>query len=593
VTIPLRDYFLIGDLHTAALVSSDASIDWLCLPSFDSPSVFAGLLDEKRGGAFMILADEYVTHGSYLPDIPIVETVFEGKKSSFSVRDFMVPRPTEEVIAHLLVRKVTGLRGATTVRFSFAPRMRYARQKVLLRKSDVRLLRARIGERSLWLHLPLGARVRRTNNGTSAEMSVDVQEGESVAVILEYSMESRLRFQDRDLEAETVAYWREWLALGTFPTEGRELLVRSAITLKLLQFFPSGGIIAAPTTSLPETIGGERNWDYRYVWIRDASFVLTALSLSGYTGEAHKFFRFIEEIAEGTRECEGDACDTQVPVMYTVWGQRVPREEELRYLNGYEGSRPVRIGNGAADQVQLDIFGSLIDAYYTLWKTGMVLSKKRRNVLLFLTRKIQHLWKSEENGIWEIRGGRRHFTYGKVMCWVGVDRAVKMAEILGVSDEQRKAWEALREEIHEWIWEHCFDSDRGTFRQHPDTDAHDATNFLFPLVGFLDPRDPRAATMIEATRKELTVNGVFVYRYRTEDGLSGGEGAFLLCSFWMIAALASVGREREAKALLRKLERCVAPSGLMSEEIDPATGMYLGNFPQAFSHVGYIMAAMS
>ncbi|MBI1934213.1 glycoside hydrolase family 15 protein, partial [Candidatus Peregrinibacteria bacterium] len=553
MTVPLRDYFLIGNLQTAALVSSDASIDWMCSPCLDSPSIFARIIDETRGGTFGIQAEGFISRAAYLPETAIVETIFEGKDASFSVRDFMLPRSTEEVVAHFLIRKITGIKGRASVRLIFAPRPRYARQKIMLRKKDERLLQARIGERSLWVHIPRGARMRRIKNGTSAEIVVDVIEGASLSVILEHSTESRLRFQDRDFEMETMAYWREWISKGKFPKARRDLLVRSAITLKLLQFFPSGGIVAAPTTSLPETLGGGRNWDYRYVWIRDASFVLSAFSLLGYTEEALKFFRFIEEVAEGVRECEGEACDIQMSVMYSIWGQRVPREEELRHLRGYAGSHPVRIGNGAADQVQLDIFGSLIDAYYVLWKKGMVVSKKRRDVLLLLIRKIQQLWKSQESGIWEIRGGTFDFTYGKVMCWVGMDRAVKMAAALGVSDEQIQQWEALRKEIHEWIWGNCFDDVRCTFRQHPGTASQDATNFFFVLLGFLNPKDSRTAKIIEETRKELTINDVFVYRYRTADGLQGEEGAFLLCSFWMIAALAKIGRKDEARALLQKI----------------------------------------
>lgn len=593
VPVPLREYFLIGDLHTSALVSSGGSIDWLCLPAFDAPSVFGALLDEGRGGSFRVRAEGAVSRSAYLPESAIVETVFEEKQAAFSVRDFMAPRPTEEVVAHLLVRKVTGLRGNAVVRFVFSPRPRYARQKVLFRKRDARMLQARIGERSLWVHVPRGARVRRTNNGCTAEITLNIGEGASAAIIMEYSVESRLRLQDRDLEAETLAYWQEFVRHGRFPEDGRDLLVRAAITLKLLQFFPTGGIVAAPTTSLPEAIGGVRNWDYRYVWIRDASFVLTALSLLGYTEEAQKFFRFLEEVAEGVRECEGDACDYRIPVMYTIWGQRVPREEELRHLRGYAQSGPVRIGNGATDQQQLDIFGSLIDAYYTFWNAGMALSKKRRDVILLLVRKIQELWRQEESGIWEVRGGAFQFTYGKVMCWVGVDRALRMADALGVSEEQKKQWQALREEMRAWIWKNCFDAERGTFRQHPGTAAQDATNFFFVLLGFLEPGDPRTTTIIEETRKELSASDTFVYRYRTEDGLPGGEGAFLLCSFWMIAALAKSGQTEEARKLLRNVEGMLPPSGLMAEEIDPALGTYLGNFPQAFSHLGYITAAMA
>lgn len=579
VPVPLREYFLIGDLHTSALVSSRGSIDWLCLPAVDSPSVFASVLDETRGGTFTILADGNISSAAYVPETAIVETVFEAKKSKFSVRDFMLPL--------FLVRKLSGLRGVSTVRFLCSPRPDYARQHTVFYKKSECLLQAPLCGYSLWIHLPKGAKVQLKNEAGDAEITINVAEGDSAELVMEYATTPSSSFRDRDLEGETMTFWREWIARGKFSEEERGALVRSAITLKLLQFAPTGAFVAAPTTSLPEEIGGVRNWDYRYTWVRDGAFAASALAKLGYREEAEQFLRFFENRVPDVWVRK------DLQVMYTVHGDRLQGEEELTHLRGYADSRPVRIGNGAASQRQLDIYGSLLDLYAECHRQGVTVTPRGRELILLCVQRIAELWKEKESGIWEVRGGTFHFTYGKVMCWVGVDRALQMADALGVSEEQKRKWQTLREEMRVWIWENCFDAARGTFRQHPGTAAQDATNFFFVLLGFLEPSDPRTMTVIEETRKELSVSDAFVYRYKTEDGLPGGEGAFLLCGFWMIAALAKSGRTEEARKLLRSMESMLPPSGLMAEEIDPALGMYLGNFPQAFSHLGYITAAMA
>lgn len=587
VPVPLREYFLIGDLHTSALVSSGGSIDWLCLPAFDAPSVFGALIDEERGGSFRVRAEGAVSRSAYLPESAIVETVFEEKQAAFSVRDFMLPLPKRATATNVLVRKLSGLHGISTVRFLCSPRPDYARQHIVFHKKSERLLQAPIGEHSLWIHLPKGASVRLENDAESVEITITVADGDSAELIMEYAATPSSSFRDRDCEGETMTFWREWIARGKFSEEERETLIRSAITLKLLQFAPTGAFVAAPTTSLPEEIGGVRNWDYRYTWVRDGAFTADALAKLGYMEEAVQFLRFFEN-------CVPDVwVRRDLQVMYTVHGGLLRGEEELVHLCGYADSSPVRIGNGAASQRQLDIYGSLLDLYAECHRQGMTVTSHGRELILLCARRIAELWEERESGIWEVRGGAFPFTYGKVMCWVGMDRALRMANTLGVSEEQKRKWKALREEIRAWIWDKCFDAERGTFRQHPETAAQDATNFFFVLLGFLEPSDPRTATVIEETRKELSASDIFVYRYKAEDGLSGGEGAFLLCSFWMIAALAKSGRMEEARELLRKAESMLPPSGLMAEEIDPVTGMYLGNFPQAFSHLGYITAAMS
>lgn len=586
---PIRDYFLIGDLHTAAIVSAGGSIDWLCLPYFDSPSVFAGILDDEKGGAFRLEMPGYRSSARYLPYTAIVETTFEGE-SSFILKDFMLPRPTEEVVPHYLIRSFTGTTGTTRIKLLFDPRPNYARQRSIFSRENDRLYGMRIDERTLWLHLPAGAKAEPMPGKHGLEITFDLAEGETKELALEYAIESRLQLSKRDLEKETAEFWRSWITEGNF-NFSREHLVRSAISLKLMQFYPTGGLIAAPTTSLPEEIGGVRNWDYRYVWLRDASFTLYAFYVLGFTKEAEKFFRFIERIAQDAKHCEGDTCDLDLSIMYTIWGQPLQGESTLDNLSGYRDSRPVRTGNGAAEQFQLDAYGSLIDAYYFMSKRGLPISEEGKEIIQMLVRAISLHWQRKDSGIWEVRGGDRHFTYSKVMAWMGVERALRLADTLGISDAQREAWEKLKQEIEEWIWTNCYDEERSTFRQHPDTGAQDATNFMFVLLFFISRHDPRAKKMIEATRKELTKNDLYVYRYLNDDGLEGHEGAFMFCMFWQIAAMAAVGMTEEADKLLMRIEECIPPSGLMSEEIDPKTGEYLGNHPQAFSHIGYILSA--
>lgn len=586
---PIKDYFLIGDLQTAALVGKNGSIDWLCLPYFDSPSVFASILDEGKGGAFRVDAPGYAPHARYLPYTAIVETTFEKEGTEFVLKDFMLPRPTEEVVPHYLIRKIVGKKGKHTVRFTFDPRPNYARQRAII-QVDGMTCSVRIEDRTLWLHLPKGTRIKALEQLGGLEIEMDIHEGETKEIVLEYTVASRLKLQDRDWEKETAEFWKSWITQGNFEFS-REHLVRSAITLKMMQFYPTGGLIAAPTASLPEEMRGVRNWDYRYVWVRDATFTLYAFYVLGFQEEAKKFFRFIESIAEEAKRCEGDICDLDLGVMYTIWGQPLQGETVLEHLEGYGGSKPVRIGNGAAEQFQLDAYGSLIDAYYFMSKRGLEISEAGTDIIKMLVRAIEANWQRKDSGIWEVRGGDRHFTYSKMMAWLGVDRAVKLAETLELSAETVKKWEKLRDQIADWIWKNCYDETRGTFRQHPDTDAQDASNFLYVILFFLSRHDEKAVKMIEETRKELTKDELFVYRYLNDDGLEGGEGAFLLCSFWQIAAMAAVGKTDEAEKLLKRFEGLMPESGLIAEELEPKTGEYLGNFPQGFSHIGYILSA--
>lgn len=585
----IRDSFLIGDLHTSALVTTDGAINWLCLPSFDSPSIFAGLLDEEIGGRFSIETNGYEAAARYLPYTAIVEHTFTSPESEFVAKDFMLPRPTEEVVPHYLIRVFEGRKKSTHVTLLFDPRPNYARQRSIFSRESNRLYAMRIDESVIWLHLPEGSTAQPRAGKHGLEISFDLNEGERKEVIMEYTSQSRLHLGQRNFEHETAEFWRSWITEGDFKFS-REHLVRSAITLKLMQFYPTGGLIAAPTTSLPEQIGGMRNWDYRYVWMRDATFTLYAFYVLGFTKEAERFFGFIERIAEDAKRCEHGVCELDLSVLYTIWGQPLQGESTLDHLSGYRNSKPVRIGNAAAEQFQLDIYGSLIDAYYFMNKRGLKISEKGKEVIQMLVRAIETHWKMADSGIWEVRGKDHQFTYSKVMAWLGVERALRMSEVLGISDSQKRKWEGLKQEIEDWIWQNCYDTERGTFKQHPETNAQDATNFLFILLFFISRHDPRAKKMIESTRKELTKQELFVYRYLNDDGLPGHEGAFLFCSFWQIAALAATGETDEAEKLLLQMEEKMPVSGLLSEEMDPVTGEFLGNFPQAFSHIGYIMA---
>ncbi len=586
---PIRDYLLIGDLHTAALVSARGSIDWLCFPTFDGPSVCARILDERRGGRFAVDDWGWETASAYEPDTAIVETRFSRAEEAFLVRDCFLPRPIEEVVPHYLVRSVTGERGTSEVTFLFDPRPRYARQQRVFIHKRSRLLSVRLGERSLWLHLPRGARVERRRGG-GVWIGLSVEEGETKELALEYSLDARLHLRRRNLLEETRAFWRDWVAEGRYRGPHRDRQVRSAITLKLMQFYPTGGLIAAPTTSLPEELGGERNWDYRYVWMRDATFTLSAFRLVGHRAEAEKFFGFVERIVEEAKEEEEESGSRfELNLMYTIWGQIVQGEQELEHLSGYRGSRPVRIGNGAAAQHQLDLYGSIIDAYAAAHGAGMEMTPEGRDVVRFLAARIIDRWREADSGIWEVRDDVRHFTYSKVMCWVGLDRALGLADVLALTPEERAAWGETRDTIAAWVWEHCYDAERGTFRQHPDTDAQDATNFLFVLLGFVDPDDARARSIVERTAEELGTGELFIHRYKSGDGLRGEEGAFLLCSAWYIAALAAIGERERARNLFDRFCALMPDSGLLAEEIDPRTGEFLGNFPQAFSHIGLLL----
>ena len=393
-------------------------------------------------------------------------------------------------------------------------------------------------------------------------------------------------YSHKDLEKKTRKFWTKWVSKGTFFEFCREKLIRSAITLKLMQFYKTGALIAAPTTSLPESLGGDRNWDYRYVWIRDATFALYAFYILGYKDEAKRFFSFIEKISQGF-----DKKGFDLEPIYTIDGKKPPKEKNINHIEGYKKSKPVRIGNDATDQLQLDVYGTLIDAYYFMLKKGFRISKKKKKIILYLVDQIEKKWKEKDSGIWEFRENIKEYTYSKVSSWVGVNRVLRIADSLGLSKERIEELRKLEEEIKYWIWQNCYDLKNNKLLRYPGSKHQDSTNFLFVLLQFLNKHDPSTKEIIKNTKKELSHKDIFVYRYKEQDEFKGKEGAFVLCSFWMIASLAIIGEVKEAEKLFKKFEKCIGENNLIPEEINPANGEYLGNYPQAFSHMGYIMSA--
>lgn len=582
----IEDYLLIGGLRTGALVSNTGSIDWLCLPYFDSPSIFAQLLDPS-GGSFSIDASGFTTSSHYVPDTAIAELILTSPEAEISLRDFMEPQEQSDLTTHqYIVRKLTCLKGSTSLTFKFDVKPNYARSKISWQQKGNELFAA-YDKGWLVLHTPSTSKINKNKNGFNIELSLS--KGQVKQLVLEYQpvRQSDLKPPD-NLEHITLSFWKDWVAKGNYVDFCRDNLVRSAITLKLMQFAPTGAIVAAPTTSLPEAIGGVRNWDYRYVWIRDATFTLYAFRVLGYTEEAERFFDFIHDIIEHYDDEQFD-----ISLMYTIFGKLAPSESTLDHFEGYAKSKPVRIGNDAASQFQLDVYGSLIDAVYFATKRGIKNEHKGRNrkLVINLVNKIDQVWRHSDSGIWEVRSSRQQFTYSKVMSWVGAERAARLKDILGFSDEETALCHNLASDIKDWIWQNSYLKEDKNLSQYPGTKAVDATNFLLVLLQFLNKHDPKTKEIINNTQRELCHQEAFVYRYLSNDGLPGKEGAFVLCSFWLISALAIVEDVAEATRLFEKIETFLAPNGLISEEIDVETGKYLGNYPQAFSHVGYIMSA--
>ncbi len=592
----IEDYALLGDTHSAALVSIDGSIDWLCVPRFDSASCFGALLDEQKGGRWQIAPAGAPDRArrTYRPDSMVLETTFEKGDGKVLLIDCLpLQRPSnplsprqvfpEEIVA----RVVKGVSGTVRMEMEYAPRFDYGDVVPWLR--PVNGVISAVGGPDA---LDLRAEVPLEIDGATVRASFDVSEGETCAFITSYRQShlepnlGRLPAQCEELIRETDRFWREWASQCELEGRWKDEIVRSLLVLKALTYSPTGGIAAAATTSLPEAIGGVRNWDYRYCWLRDATFTLEVLLAHGYTAEAEEWRDWL------LRAVAGDPQDIQI--MYGVRGERRLPELELGWLSGYEGSRPVRVGNAAVEQFQLDVYGEVMDALHSARRAGIDTSAEDWELERWIADFVCRVWREPDEGIWEVRSGRKHFVHSKVMAWVAIDRAISAVENFGKSGPVER-WKKVRAEIREEVLTKGFHSERGHFvRAYGDTEL-DASLLMLPLVGFIEATDERMRATIEAIEAELVVDG-YVLRYRTEatdDGLPPGEGAFLMCTFWLVDCLVLLERYDDAEDLFRLLVAKLNDVGLLSEQYDPRLGRLVGNFPQAFSHVALATAALA
>lgn len=579
--LPIEAYALIGDTRSAALVGRDGSIDWLCLPRFDSPACFAALLGEPRHGRWLLAPSAPVqrTRRHYRGATLVLETEFETDSGIARVIDCM---PMGRDPFGRVLRIVEGVAGEVAMQMELIIRFDYGSVVPWVQRSGHKLS-ATAGPDALELRTP--ALLRGEDMTTRAEFVV--RPGERVPFVLSYrSPHQRARAgiaADAALEA-TEKWWRSWSARCTYEGPWREQVLRSLITLKALTYQPTGGIVAAPTTSLPEQLGGVRNWDYRYCWLRDANFALVALLYAGYRDEARAWRAWL------LRAVAGRPQDLQI--LYGISGERRLPEAEIPWLPGYEGAAPVRTGNAAASQYQLDVYGEVLDTFHLTRAAGVATQTRAWDVHKVLLDFLESNWERPDEGIWEVRGPRRQFTHSKVMAWVAFDRAVKAVERFGLNGEVAR-WRALRAAVHAQVCREGYDAERNTFVQHYGSKNLDASLLMIPLVGFLPPEDPRVRGTVEAVRTGLAVDGL-IRRYSTDhgvDGLPPGEGAFLPCSFWLADNLALAGRHVEAKALFERLLALCNDVGLIAEGYDTERQRLVGNFPQAMTHVALINTA--
>ena len=580
--MPLRieDYALIGDLETAALVGKDGSIDWLCVPRFDSASCFAALLGTPEEGRWLIapVGEVKAVRRRYRPGTLILETEFETADGVAVLIDFMPPRREHPDV----VRIVHGKRGHVTMRTEITMRFDYGTTIPWVRKAEEGL-RAIAGPNSLRLRTPVP--LRGENFHTVGEFAV--ARGQDVPFTLAWRPSherlGRLPNAENDLDA-TEEWWKEWTKQCKYRGRWREQVVRSLITLKALIYHPTGGVVAAPSTSLPEQLGGLRNWDYRYCWLRDATLTLYALLIGGYHDEARRWRDWL------LRAVAGEPAKLQI--MYGLAGERQLPEWEIDWLSGYEQSKPVRIGNAASTQLQLDVYGEVMDSFHLAWRNAAKTDEVGQQFQVAMLEFLEGAWRRPDRGLWESRGEPRHYVHSKVMTWVAFDRAVKAVE-KSQFEGPIERWRAIRSAIHEEICRNGFDSQRRTFVQSFGASKLDAALLLMPTVGFLPAKDPKMLGTVKAIERELIQNGL-VWRYVRDGepgGLAGPEGAFLACCFWYVDILTLQGRTKEARQHFERLIELANDVGLLSEEYDPTTSRLVGNFPQAFSHVALINSA--
>ena len=600
---PIENYGIIGDMHTAALVGLNGSIDWLCFPHFDSPSVFAAILDDRKGGYFEIApADVQSTPKQfYWPETNVLVTRFLSTGGVGEVTDFMEVAPAtsdNQHHRHRLIRRVRTVRGTMNFRMICRPAFNFARDAHRLKITP---RGAAFYSDTLNLGLATGVSLQQEAEGVQADFRLS--EGESAVFLLQAidpgaTCDACMSTEEaHDAFINTVNYWRRWISGCTYAGRWRETVHRSALALKLLTYEPTGAIIAAPTAGLPEVIGGVRNWDYRYTWIRDAAFTLYGLLRIGFTEEATAFMQWLEA------RCHEPNPDGSLQIMYSIDGRHQLKEESLEHLDGYKASRPVRIGNDAFKQLQLDIYGELMDSVYLYNKYGNPISY---DLWIHLRRLIDYVcenWQRKDEGIWEVRGARRHFVYSKLMCWVALDRGLRLADKRSFPAD-RNRWQKVRDQIYEEIMSRGWNKECRAFVQSYESNTLDASNLIMPLIFFLSPTDPRMFKTLRAILRPLNEGGLvsnsLVYRYNaaeSADGLSGEEGTFNMCTFWLVEALTRAGRVDpkkldEARLIFEQMLGYANHLGLYAEETG-SCGEALGNFPQAFTHIALISAAFN
>jgi GH15 family glucan-1,4-alpha-glucosidase len=567
----------------------DGSIDWCCFPHIESASIFAGILDIKKGGHFSIRPKEsFKSAQEYVKNTNVLNTTFETSEGTVVLTDFMPMKEGHDFGVHELqaiFRKITSVRGDVEIDIDFRPRFDFARVKTTFEEYDWGVL-ALTGDEKACLTSPF-----KLNTGEDgATGSYTIEEGETCWFALQYGLDIYIdpAVCENALE-DTLSYWQAWahtcdLGSCVFHGPWHDLIVRSGLVLKLLTHHETGAICAAPTTSLPEEIGGLRNWDYRFNWVRDSAFTAQALQSIGHKEEAENNLKWFLDICRGAHE------PRDIQIMYGLHGEAELEEHELSHLSGYRDSRPVRIGNAASKQKQLDIYGELLNAFYQTAKGGEDIPEEDWEYILKIVDYVCDVWATKDSGIWEVRGGPEHFTYSKLMCWVALDRGLKISKLKGYKAPVSK-WEKCKDEIKNAILDRGFSTELNSFVRVFDGEALDATSLLVPVVGFLPFDDSRVQGTIDATIEGLTDENGLVYRYLKEDGLPGKEGSFTLCSFWLVSVLALSGRVKEAEDVFENILKYISPLGLFAEEIDPETGEHLGNFPQAFSHIGLINSA--
>jgi GH15 family glucan-1,4-alpha-glucosidase len=582
----IRDYALIGDGRTSALVARDGSIDWLCLPNVDSPSVFGRILDAERGGSFRLEPTvPYEVERQYQQNSNVLETTFRAAEGTVRVTDAMTLTDHQEISPlRELCRRVEALSGTVPMRWTVEPRFDFGRAKTrILRRAGYWFAEA--GTECFALGAWDAGEI--TASDTAVEGSMRLPQGQTALLALAAAhKEPAILPRRADVErrlARAEAFWPDWSGRIQYEGDWRDAVIRSVLTLKLLVHAPSGAIVAAPTTSLPEWIGGSRNWDYRFTWLRDASWTLESLLELGMDDEAHAFFWWLMHASRLTQP--------RLQILYNVDGSAHTTERTLGGLAGYRDSKPVRIGNGAESQVQLDVYGAVLEAIWLYAEdVGHIDGDTAKEVAKIADYVCEH-WRDRDNGIWEVRAERTHFTQSKALCWVALNRACRLAE-RGIIPDRSDAWREAGEEIRSFIDAEGWDDERKSYVRAPDLREVDACLLTMTILGFKDPTEERLRGTVAAVERELR-EGPFVYRYRGEDGLSGEEGAFLTCSFWLVDAFAHQGRLDEARSLMDELVELGNDVGLYSEEIDPETREFLGNFPQALSHLALIHAAVS